>query len=93
MIKINCLFSFEKQNTNSKYPISENYKAIEWNQLRVQVLNDLYTEGTLSMQCDRPSGEKFPGNWDSIPTTKNYQPKFEEKNCKTQRGIEVISKK
>lgn len=70
----NLISRYENQDTDSRRAISENYKAIEWTPLRVQVLDDLYTKGTLSMQCNRSSGERFPGDWEGMSASMILKP-------------------
>ncbi|KAK6620702.1 hypothetical protein RUM43_010997 [Polyplax serrata] len=75
------LQSYENQNTDSEKAISENYNEIEWTPLRVEVLNDLYTNGRISMQCNQSSGERFPGDWEDMTTTKILRPLKVRKPC------------
>lgn len=63
------LFRWERQNTSPNKGVSENYKAIEWNPLRVKFLNNLYHEAPLSMQCNMSNGDRFPGYWENTPVT------------------------
>nr|CAG4644644.1 EOG090X0318 [Leptodora kindtii] len=56
----------ENQPTSNKKGVSDNYKSIEWTPLRVNTLQDVYTMTPISMQCNRSSGERFPGDWDGI---------------------------
>ncbi|KAL0275472.1 UNVERIFIED_CONTAM: hypothetical protein PYX00_003309 [Menopon gallinae] len=77
------LRKYEYQDTDSKKAITENYKSIEWTPVRVQVLSDLYTEGTLSMQCNRSSGERFPGDWEGMHPSKILKPLQTRPECPT----------
>ncbi|CAH1155572.1 unnamed protein product [Phaedon cochleariae] len=60
---------WEGQPTISTKGISDNYKVIEWNKIRVQLLREVYEEAPLSMQCNMSSGDRYPGYWEnaSIP--------------------------
>ena len=40
---------------------------VRWNKKRSGDLGTLYTQGTLSMQCMRGTGEPFPGTWNQVP--------------------------
>lgn len=33
--------------------------------MRVQLLNEVYNEAPLSMQCNMSSGDRFPGYWEN----------------------------
>ncbi|XP_066903551.1 dopamine beta-hydroxylase [Halyomorpha halys] len=76
------LHKFEDQATGSQLPISESYYAIEWNPLRAEVLNKLYEEAPLYMQCNMSSGSRFPGDWTALhrPSITTPLPK-EERQC------------
>ncbi|KAJ8925001.1 hypothetical protein NQ315_001166 [Exocentrus adspersus] len=56
---------WEAQPTSVTQGVSQNYKAIEWNKMRVQLLNEVYNEAPLSMQCNMSSGDRFPGYWEN----------------------------
>ncbi|XP_060535970.1 tyramine beta-hydroxylase [Cylas formicarius] len=60
---------WENQPTSSTNAVSDNYRAITWNPMRVQLLNEVYREAPLSMQCNMSSGDRFPGYWEnaSVP--------------------------
>lgn len=60
---------WEEQSTDPNNGISDNYKAIKWNRIRVQLLKDVYGESPLSMQCNMSSGDRFPGYWENTPLT------------------------
>ncbi|XP_050547075.1 dopamine beta-hydroxylase-like [Daktulosphaira vitifoliae] len=64
------LKEWERQPTSTEQGISDNYKAVEWTPMRNQVLHKVYEDSTLSMQCNRSTGERFPGDWENRPTTK-----------------------
>ncbi|XP_075227699.1 tyramine beta hydroxylase [Lycorma delicatula] len=64
----------EKQKTRDDLGISDNYKAIEWSPLRVEVLDYLYKESPIYMQCNQSNGERYPGDWSNVPTTKILYP-------------------
>jgi hypothetical protein len=59
----------EDQETGSQLPISEAYKGIKWNKLRSMVLESLYNEAPIYMQCNMSTGARFPGQWDSMPVS------------------------
>lgn len=61
-------FRWENQPTTNE-AISKNYQAIEWNKMRVKLLQDVYAEAPLSMQCNMSSGDRFPGYWENTPLT------------------------
>ncbi|KAF5286084.1 hypothetical protein FQA39_LY16430 [Lamprigera yunnana] len=63
------LHEWENQGTSDDKEISENYKTIEWNKLRVQMLREIYDEAPLSMQCNMSSGDRFPGYWENTPVS------------------------
>ncbi|KAK4873371.1 hypothetical protein RN001_015400 [Aquatica leii] len=63
------MHEWENQATSETIGISDNYKAIEWNKLRVQILREVYNEAPLSMQCNMSSGDRFPGYWENTPVT------------------------
>ncbi|CAH1109286.1 unnamed protein product [Psylliodes chrysocephalus] len=56
---------WEDQPTSPEKGISENYKSIEWNKMRVQLLDEVYNEAPLSMQCNMSNGDRFPGYWEN----------------------------
>jgi len=58
----NYMKEWEGQSSVADRPISENYGAISWNRMRVQLLDEVYHEAPLSMQCNMSSGDRFPGN-------------------------------
>ncbi|XP_066249542.1 tyramine beta-hydroxylase isoform X1 [Euwallacea similis] len=58
---------WEDQDTGAGRPISGNYDAIRWNKMRVQLLDEVYHEAPLSMQCNMSSGDRFPGYWENAP--------------------------
>lgn len=58
----NYMKEWEEQSSVADRPISENYGAISWNRMRVQLLDEVYHEAPLSMQCNMSSGDRFPGN-------------------------------
>ncbi|KAK5640110.1 hypothetical protein RI129_010921 [Pyrocoelia pectoralis] len=63
------MHEWENQPTSSSNGISNNYKAIEWNKMRVELLKEVYSESPLSMQCNMSSGDRFPGYWENTPIT------------------------
>ncbi|XP_074032837.1 tyramine beta hydroxylase isoform X2 [Leptinotarsa decemlineata] len=56
---------WEGQTTSPEKGVSDNYKSIEWNKMRVQLLTEVYDEAPLSMQCNMSSGDRFPGYWEN----------------------------
>ncbi|KAJ8975893.1 hypothetical protein NQ317_011364 [Molorchus minor] len=56
---------WEGQPTSPSKGVSDNYKAINWNKMRVQLLSEVYNEAPLSMQCNMSSGDRFPGYWEN----------------------------
>ncbi|XP_018564071.1 tyramine beta-hydroxylase [Anoplophora glabripennis] len=56
---------WEGQPTSTNQGVSQNYKSIKWNKMRVQLLNEVYNEAPLSMQCNMSSGDRFPGYWEN----------------------------
>ncbi|KAK9881470.1 hypothetical protein WA026_016354 [Henosepilachna vigintioctopunctata] len=60
---------WEGQQTSPSKVISENYKAIQWNRMRTELLREVYNESPLGMQCNMSSGERFPGYWDNMAKT------------------------
>lgn len=64
-MKDDFFFRWEDQPTSPSKGISENYKVISWNRIRVQLLREVYNEAPLSMQCNMSSGDRFPGYWEN----------------------------
>ncbi|KAG8337202.1 hypothetical protein J6590_029567 [Homalodisca vitripennis] len=60
---------WERQPTSPHMGISDNYRAIDWNPVRASVLHELYLQSPIYMQCNQSSGERFPGDWTSVPVT------------------------
>lgn len=42
--------------------------------MRIQLLKDVYSESPLSMQCNRSTGDRFPGYWENTPITPILKP-------------------
>ncbi|XP_069676915.1 tyramine beta-hydroxylase [Periplaneta americana] len=63
------LHEWEGQATEPELGISDNYKAVQWSPMRAHVLQELYHETPLSMQCNQSTGERFPGYWENMPIT------------------------
>lgn len=61
----------QKQNISAASgPRSENYFAIDWNQISANKLLDTFLSSPLSMQCNRSNGMRFDGyNWEDAPIT------------------------
>jgi hypothetical protein len=64
-----CCCRWEGQHTKADQAISENYKAVHWTPVRAHILQQLYHESPLSMQCNQSTGERFPGYWENMPLT------------------------
>ena len=59
VVKIELLFSFDGQTTNSKTKnVTENYNAINWTPMKSEELLDFYDEAPLEMQCQSGAGNK-----------------------------------
>ncbi|XP_057655440.1 tyramine beta-hydroxylase isoform X1 [Diorhabda carinulata] len=72
---------WENQYTLPENGISDNYKAIKWNRMRIQLLDEVYNGSPISMQCNMSSGDRFPGYWENAPlpylsTTLGPPPRF-----------------
>ncbi|CAH1132464.1 unnamed protein product [Ceutorhynchus assimilis] len=63
----NYMKEWEDQPTSESKGVSENYYSIQWNKMRVQLLDEVYHEAPLSMQCNMSSGNRFPGYWENAP--------------------------
>lgn len=61
---------WERQRTSPERPVSVNYNGTDWTPMRSRVLHQVYEESTLSMQYNRSTGERFPGDWENRPSTK-----------------------
>ncbi|XP_003743549.1 dopamine beta-hydroxylase [Galendromus occidentalis] len=66
------------EKTSRRYGISDNYKSIEWSPYNTELLKEFYAQMPLSMQCNRSDGDRFPGNWEGMPTTNILYPLREE---------------
>ncbi|KAG5875052.1 hypothetical protein JTB14_026183 [Gonioctena quinquepunctata] len=64
---------WEGQSTSPDKVISDNYKSIKWNKMRVQLLAEVYGESPLSMQCNMSSGDRFPGLLGKCPYTAYFE--------------------
>ncbi|XP_056637105.1 tyramine beta-hydroxylase isoform X2 [Diorhabda sublineata] len=78
---------WENQYTLPDNGISDNYKAIKWNRMRIQLLDEVYNESPISMQCNMSSGDRFPGYWENAPlpylsTTLGPPPRYCDKKFK-----------
>ncbi|RZF37938.1 hypothetical protein LSTR_LSTR005438 [Laodelphax striatellus] len=60
----------ENQPTSPKLGITDNYNSIEWNPIRVRILDELYHQSPIYMQCNQSSGARYPGDWSRVPLTK-----------------------
>ncbi|XP_048507699.1 tyramine beta-hydroxylase isoform X2 [Athalia rosae] len=65
---------WENQPTSNGKGISENYRSIEWNKVRVAALHDLYTAAPLAMQCNASDGSRLPGLWENAAPTSIRSP-------------------
>ncbi|CAH0715379.1 unnamed protein product, partial [Brenthis ino] len=68
-------FKFEKKWDNISISFTAapraNYLAIKpWTPLRAKALHTLYTESTISMQCNKSDGNRFQGDWEGIKIPK-----------------------
>ncbi|KAG6444520.1 hypothetical protein O3G_MSEX003409 [Manduca sexta] len=87
-------FKFEKRWDNM--PISYNatprmnYLSINpWTPLRTNVLDTLFYESPISMQCNKSDGSRFQGDWEGIPIPKIKLPLPEEhRNCPNENHLE-----
>ncbi|XP_053655726.2 dopamine beta-hydroxylase [Cherax quadricarinatus] len=62
----NFMNRWELQDTSPELGWRENYQSIHWTPLRSGMLADLYNNSPISMQCNKSSGERFPGYWENI---------------------------
>nr|CAD7578455.1 unnamed protein product [Timema californicum] len=60
------LREWEDQQTSSSQGISSNYQAVDWTPMRSQMLEQMYQQFPISMQCNQSSGERFPGYWEDM---------------------------
>ncbi|XP_077500682.1 tyramine beta hydroxylase [Amblyomma americanum] len=60
--------------TSEQKGISDNYKSIPWTRHNVRLLDRVYQEMPLSMQCNQSSGARFPGSWEGMPVTEIMYP-------------------
>nr|CAD7196176.1 unnamed protein product [Timema douglasi] len=60
------LREWEDQPTSSSQGISSNYQAVDWTPMRSQMLEQMYQQFPISMQCNQSSGERFPGYWEDM---------------------------
>ncbi|XP_050428659.1 dopamine beta-hydroxylase [Adelges cooleyi] len=82
------LNEWERQPTSLEQCVSDNYRGVEWTPMRSQVLHQVYSDSTLSMQCNRSSGERFPGDWENRPSTKIlYTLPPPARNCPSQLNV------
>ncbi|CAB0007638.1 unnamed protein product, partial [Nesidiocoris tenuis] len=70
----------ENQVTGSDLPISEAYKGIEWNPLRVKILQALYEDSPIFMQCNDSAGRRLPGDWSHMQKSAALQTKNRDSN-------------
>ncbi|XP_030765927.1 tyramine beta-hydroxylase [Sitophilus oryzae] len=81
------LKEWENQPTSASNGVSSNYNSIEWNKMRVQLLDEVYHEAPLSMQCNMSSGDRFPGYWENAPLPAILAPlPPPERNCHDQEN-------
>ncbi|BFZ20585.1 hypothetical protein BsWGS_23624 [Bradybaena similaris] len=55
-----------------------NYKNIDWSPANVHLLKTFYDISTLSMQCNKSDGSRFPGDWEHIRTSQITEPLFDQ---------------
>ncbi|XP_074594272.1 dopamine beta-hydroxylase-like [Brevipalpus obovatus] len=75
------LRTYENQNTSENYPISTNYRNIDWSTHQANQLNSFYLNSPLSMQCNKSSGDRFPGNWEGISLPEVRKPLEKSNSC------------
>ncbi|XP_050050808.1 dopamine beta-hydroxylase-like [Dermacentor andersoni] len=74
--------------TSDQKGISDNYKSIPWNRHNVLLLDRLYQTMPLSMQCNKSSGDRFPGSWEGMPVTEILYPlPPPARNCPEGEGL------
>ncbi|KAH7982557.1 hypothetical protein HPB52_005604 [Rhipicephalus sanguineus] len=74
--------------TSDEKGISDNYKSIPWTRHNVLLLDRLYQTMPLSMQCNKSSGDRFPGNWEGMPVTEVLYPlPPPARNCPEGEGL------
>ncbi|KAL1424985.1 hypothetical protein MTO96_019565 [Rhipicephalus appendiculatus] len=74
--------------TSDEKGISDNYNSIPWTRHNVLLLDRLYQTMPLSMQCNKSSGDRFPGNWEGMPVTEFLYPlPPPARNCPKGEGL------
>ena len=54
------IYRNQRQKTSQSLGISDNYKAIDWFPMNVQLLKHFYHTAPLSMQCNASDGSRYP---------------------------------
>ncbi|XP_042895000.1 dopamine beta-hydroxylase [Parasteatoda tepidariorum] len=62
----NYMNKYNDEMTSESKPVEENYESIHWSEGNAAFLHHLYSFAPLSMQCNRSSGDRFPGYWNGI---------------------------
>lgn len=63
-----------ERSITDEWNVSQNFNAIHWSRNKALFLSKLYEESPLSMQCNRSSGDRFPGTWEGVPVTRILEP-------------------
>ncbi|XP_060594958.1 dopamine beta-hydroxylase-like [Ruditapes philippinarum] len=50
-----------------------NYQSIRWTPLTTLLLKTMYMTSPISMQCNQSDGNRFPGAWEDVQSTKIHQ--------------------
>lgn len=76
------LHEMEGDPTSQRASPADNYEAIAWTPLKVNLLTSLYGESPLSVQCNMSDGRRFPGKWEGMSQPHIQLPLPEPKrNC------------
>merc|ERR1711862_556552 len=55
------LHMYEDEGTSADLGISDNYRAIHWSEMNIDLLREFYQIAPLSAQCNMSSGDRFLG--------------------------------
>lgn len=58
--QIDLFYSYNNDETSSRKTFTENYNSITWTPLQGALLQQLYDNNEISMQCNRSNGDRFP---------------------------------
>ncbi|ELU08648.1 hypothetical protein CAPTEDRAFT_141249 [Capitella teleta] len=61
------LEQYQGEPTSAKMGVSDNYNAVNWTPVNVELLRAFYDTSPISMQCNQSDGNRFPGEWEGIP--------------------------